>query len=66
MMGNAGNLKRRFAVKGSQQNSWLDNDDIRPLALKDRTWSAKTYFVFWFSAAATGEILQMMIYIVDF
>lgn len=52
----AGSLKSRLAVKGSQENEWLDNDDIRPLALKDRTWSVKTYFVFWFSAAATGEI----------
>ncbi|KAH8891935.1 NCS1 nucleoside transporter [Thozetella sp. PMI_491] len=35
------------------KNPFLDNDDIRPLALKDRTWGQKTYFVFWFSATAT-------------
>jgi cytosine/uracil/thiamine/allantoin permease len=52
-------LKKRFAAKGAEEvngkNVWLDNDDIRPLAIKDRTWSQKTYFTFWFSAVATGR-----------
>ncbi|THW85153.1 putative uridine permease [Aureobasidium pullulans] len=38
-------------VKG--QDMWLDNDDIRPLKLADRTWNAKAYLTFWFSAVAT-------------
>jgi NCS1 family nucleobase:cation symporter-1 len=38
-------------IKG--KDIWLDNDDLRPLKLKDRTWNATTYFVFWFSATAT-------------
>lgn len=38
-------------VKG--KDIWLDNDDLRPLKLKDRTWTQVTYFTFWFSAAAT-------------
>ena len=38
-------------VKG--KDVWLDNDDLRPLKLKDRTWTQLTYFTFWFSAAAT-------------
>lgn len=41
-------LKRRLAAKGTEEidgrNVWLDNDDIRPLAVKDRTWSQKAYF----------------------
>ncbi|KIX01488.1 uncharacterized protein Z518_09214 [Rhinocladiella mackenziei CBS 650.93] len=56
-MGPSSSIKRFFLVKGSEgvssKDAWLDNDDIRPLALKDRTWSQKTYFVFWFSAVAT-------------
>lgn len=32
---------------------WLDNDDIRPLKLADRTWNKWTYLTFWFSAVAT-------------
>ncbi|KAH0003434.1 putative uridine permease, partial [Aureobasidium melanogenum] len=38
-------------VKG--QDVWLDNDDIRPLKLADRTWNMKAYLTFWFSAVAT-------------
>ncbi|THW35694.1 putative uridine permease [Aureobasidium pullulans] len=38
-------------VKG--QDMWLGNDDIRPLKLADRTWNAKAYLTFWFSAVAT-------------
>ena len=49
-------LTRRLVVKGGESgNAFLDNDDIRPLALKDRTWTQRTYLTFWFSAAATGE-----------
>ncbi|KAJ6011127.1 hypothetical protein N7451_002539 [Penicillium sp. IBT 35674x] len=30
----------------------LDNDSIRPVPVKDRTWSQLTYIVFWWSATA--------------
>ncbi|KAJ6096195.1 hypothetical protein N7486_006941 [Penicillium sp. IBT 16267x] len=30
----------------------LDNDSIRPVPAKDRTWSQLTYIVFWWSATA--------------
>jgi nucleobase:cation symporter-1, NCS1 family len=30
---------------------WLDNDDVRPLKLADRTWGVWTYLTFWFSAS---------------
>ncbi|KKY20788.1 putative uridine permease [Phaeomoniella chlamydospora] len=50
-------FKRSLVAKGAEEvhgkDSWLDNDDLRPLKLKDRTWTAVTYFTFWFSAAAT-------------
>ncbi|KAL3422402.1 permease C29B12.14c [Phlyctema vagabunda] len=35
------------------EDVWLDNDDIRPLKLSDRTWNLWTYLTFWFSATAT-------------
>lgn len=35
------------------KDAFLDNDDLRPLKLKDRTWDQWTYFTFWFSATAT-------------
>jgi hypothetical protein len=60
-MGFAGGLKRRLAAKTVEgvevegRDAWLDNDDIRPLAIKDRTWTQRTYFTFWFSAVATGK-----------
>ncbi len=51
--------KRFFVAKGAEnahnKDAWLINDDIRPLAVKDRTWGKVTYFFFWFSAAATGQ-----------
>ena len=51
----------RLIAKGAEavrgKNIWLDNDDLRPLALKDRTWTGYTYFTFWFSAAATGMLV---------
>ncbi|RMZ86013.1 hypothetical protein DV737_g184, partial [Chaetothyriales sp. CBS 132003] len=47
----------RFVAKGAEnlegKDVWLDNDDLRPLKLKDRTWTWRTYLTFWFSAAAT-------------
>lgn len=49
--------RRTFVARGAEDvhgaNVWLDNDDLRPLKLKDRTWTAVTYLTFWFSAAAT-------------
>lgn len=38
------------------KDMWLDNDDVRPLKLKDRTWTATTYFTFWFSAASSVSL----------
>ncbi|KAL2882077.1 hypothetical protein SGCOL_002339 [Colletotrichum sp. CLE4] len=35
------------------RDALLDNDDLRPLKLADRTWTQWTYFTFWFSATAT-------------
>lgn len=34
---------------------WLDNDDIRPLKLSDRTWNIWTYLTFWFSASESSN-----------
>jgi NCS1 family nucleobase:cation symporter-1 len=58
------NLIRRFResipaphlqAKGAEnlhgEDMWLDNDDIRPLKLSDRTWNLWTYLTFWFSAS---------------
>ena len=58
------NLVRRFResipaphlqAKGAEnvrgEDMWLDNDDIRPLKLSDRTWNLWTYLTFWFSAS---------------
>lgn len=49
--------RRTLVAKGAEEikgkDIWLDNDDLRPLKLKDRTWTQVTYFTFWFSAAAT-------------
>jgi NCS1 family nucleobase:cation symporter-1 len=60
------NLYRRFRnavpksslkAKGTEnvhgEDIWLDNDDVRPLKLADRTWNLWTYLTFWFSATAT-------------
>lgn len=33
-------------------SSWLDNKDIRPTPVADRTWGPWTCYLFWFSAAA--------------
>lgn len=62
----ASNLVKRFRegipaphlqAKGAEnvrgEDMWLDNDDIRPLKLADRTWNLWTYLTFWFSATAT-------------
>lgn len=40
-------------VAGATEDILLDNDDIRPLRLKDRTWTMWTYTAFWFSATGT-------------
>ncbi|KAK9342067.1 permease for cytosine/purines, uracil, thiamine, allantoin-domain-containing protein [Lipomyces starkeyi] len=48
---------RSIVARGAEgakgKDIWLDNDDLRPLKLDDRTWTNNTYFTFWFSAAAT-------------
>ncbi|RDW89141.1 uracil permease-5 [Coleophoma cylindrospora] len=62
----ANGLVRRFRegisgphliAKGAEdvrgEDMWLDNDDIRPLRLSDRTWNWWTYLTFWFSATAS-------------
>lgn len=33
-------------------SKWLDNQDLRPTPVKDRTWGPWTSYLFWFSAAA--------------
>ncbi|KAL8332660.1 hypothetical protein RB593_002762 [Gaeumannomyces tritici] len=52
------NLRLRVArppgadeVRG--RDALLDNEDLRPLRLADRTWGFWTYCSFWFSAVAT-------------
>ncbi|EJT80813.1 hypothetical protein GGTG_00807 [Gaeumannomyces tritici R3-111a-1] len=35
------------------RDALLDNEDLRPLRLADRTWGFWTYCTFWFSAVAT-------------
>ncbi|TVY53643.1 putative permease [Lachnellula cervina] len=49
----APHLKAKGAGDVHGEDVWLDNDDIRPLKLVDRTWSMWTYLTFWFSATAT-------------
>lgn len=49
----APHLQAKGAEDVRDEDMWLDNDDIRPLKLSDRTWDAWTYFTFWFSATAT-------------
>ncbi|KAH7305523.1 NCS1 nucleoside transporter [Stachybotrys elegans] len=47
---------RKFATGAEEtrgKDALLDNDDIRPLKLADRTWTFWTYNIFWFSATAT-------------
>ncbi|KAH8682952.1 putative uridine permease [Tricladium varicosporioides] len=46
-------LKADGAKDVHGEDMWLDNDDIRPLKLADRTWNLWTYLTFWFSATAT-------------
>jgi NCS1 family nucleobase:cation symporter-1 len=57
----------KLSVKGTEnvhgKDNFLGNDDIRPLALKDRTWTNRTYFTFWFSAIASGMPLQIPLHI---
>ncbi|KAH7027212.1 uridine permease [Microdochium trichocladiopsis] len=38
-------------IKGKKLT--LDNEDLQPLKLADRTWTHLTYTMFWFSAVAT-------------
>lgn len=44
-------LKAKGAEDVHGEDMWLDNDDIRPLKLVDRTWNMWTYLTFWFSAS---------------
>lgn len=36
-----------------ERNQWLDNVDLRPIPVKDRTYGWQDYFWFWLSANAT-------------
>lgn len=36
-----------------EKNRNLDNDNLRPLRIKDRTWGFWTYAMFWFSEASS-------------
>lgn len=47
----ATHLKAKGAENVLGEDMWLDNDDIRPLKLADRTWNLWTYLTFWFSAS---------------
>jgi len=47
----APHLQAKGAENVHGEDMWLDNDDIRPLKLADRTWDMWTYFTFWFSAS---------------
>ncbi|KAL2679157.1 hypothetical protein Neosp_009919 [[Neocosmospora] mangrovei] len=38
--------------EGAPEPTFLDNDDLRPLRLKDRTWNLKVWFMFWLSSAS--------------
>jgi NCS1 family nucleobase:cation symporter-1 len=42
------------------EDMWLDNDDIRPLKLEDRTWNLWTYLTFWFSASEYFYFLESL------
>jgi NCS1 family nucleobase:cation symporter-1 len=46
-------LKAKGTENVHGEDMWLDNDDVRPLKLADRTWNLWTYLTFWFSATAT-------------
>jgi NCS1 family nucleobase:cation symporter-1 len=52
-------LRQRLEVRNVDKDGVLrpiqalDNDDIRPVRVKDRTWTQATFIVFWFSATAT-------------
>lgn len=47
----APHLQAKGAEEVHGEDMWLDNDDIRPLKLADRTWNLWTYLTFWFSAS---------------
>ncbi|KAK3937829.1 NCS1 nucleoside transporter, partial [Diplogelasinospora grovesii] len=49
----SGSLVAKGAEDTQGKDAFLDNDDLRPLKLSDRTWTHFTYFTFWFSAVAT-------------
>lgn len=40
------------------EDIWLDNDDIRPLKLTDRTWNLWTYLAIWFSASKPSHLIS--------
>lgn len=58
-MGFALKLKSRLVVHEKNAHgelrpvNFLSNEDIRPVKVKDRTWTFRTYLTFWFSAIAT-------------
>ncbi|EOO03181.1 putative uridine permease protein [Phaeoacremonium minimum UCRPA7] len=45
--------KEYRAARAKEHNQWLDNDDLRPVPVKDRTYGWQDYFWFWLSANAT-------------
>jgi NCS1 family nucleobase:cation symporter-1 len=50
---------RRFETKeyresrALEHNQWLDNSDLRPVPVRDRTYGWQDYFWFWLSGNAT-------------
>ncbi|KAL5319416.1 hypothetical protein ACEPPN_012468 [Leptodophora sp. 'Broadleaf-Isolate-01'] len=55
-------LKAKGAEDVAPADKWLDNDDIRPLKLADRTWNLWTYLTFWFSA---GQFLIAIVIVLN-
>lgn len=45
--------KEYHETRSIGKNQWLDNVDLRPVPVRDRTFGWKDYFFFWLSANAT-------------
>jgi len=61
----APHLKAKGADDVDPADMWLDNDDIRPLKLQDRTWNLWTYLTFWFSAGKRFASSTIRGYVTD-
>jgi nucleobase:cation symporter-1, NCS1 family len=45
--------KEHRTAAAENRHQWLDNNDLRPVPVAERTYSWKDYFWFWLSANAT-------------